>query len=140
MIYKILLNIFNSRLLVTNELLPVLDGKIHPDAEKISLKRLYELYRGTKSHGLVWLQFLSVLNLFFGGNIHNFRDAIAELYQNLTFETLSDRRQPQFEKISNLSSHINLKLQESIISNLNEKDKTTAKNNEKIEEKYNFLE
>ena len=98
LIYKILLNIFNSRLLVTNGLLPVLDGKTYPNAEKISLKRLYELYRGTKSHGLVWLQISSVLNLFFGGNIQNSRDAIAELFQNLTFETLSDRTQPQFEK------------------------------------------
>ena len=43
-----------------------------------------------------------------------------------------------FKKISDLSSHINLKLQESIISNLNDKGKAAAKKIEKIEEKYNF--
>ena len=43
---------------------------------------------------LVSLQFLSTLNLFFGGDIQNSRDMITELYQNLNFETLSSRRQP----------------------------------------------
>ena len=95
------------------------DGETPLDAEKVSLKRLYELYEDIKSHGLVLLQFLFVVNLFFGDDIQNSRDT-TELYQNLTFEMLSGRRQPQFEKISDLASHINLKLQESIISNLND--------------------
>ena len=41
---------------------------------------------------------------------------------------LHGRRQPQFEKISDQASHINLKLQESIISNLGNKDKAPVKN------------
>ena len=100
---------------------------------------MYELYRGTKFQRLVLLQFLSRINLFFGGYIQNSTDVTIELYQNLTFETLRGRRQ-QFEKISDLPSHINLKLQESIISNLNDKNKAAGKSNEKIEEKYSFLE
>ena len=62
---------FNGHLPLTNGLLPVPGGETHPSAEKISLKRLYELYRGTKSHGLVSLKFLSALNLLFGGDIQN---------------------------------------------------------------------
>ena len=62
---------FNGHLPLTNGLLPVPGGETHPSAEKIALKRLYELYRGTKSHGLVWLKFLSTLNLLFGGDIQN---------------------------------------------------------------------
>ena len=65
---------------------------------------------------------------------------MTELYQNLIFETLGGRRKPQFEKILHLSSHINLKLQESIISNLYDKDKTAAKDNEKVDKKYHVLE
>ena len=42
-----------------NRFSPVLNGKTYPGAEKIFLKRLYEIYRFTKSHGLVSLQFLS---------------------------------------------------------------------------------
>ena len=62
---------FNGHLPLINGLLPVPGGETHPSAEKISLKRLYELYRGTKSHGLVSLKFLSALNLLFGGDIQN---------------------------------------------------------------------
>ena len=60
---------FNGRLSLTNGLLPAPDAETYPGAEKISIKRLYELYKGTKSHGLVLLQFLSALNLFLDGNI-----------------------------------------------------------------------
>ena len=35
-------------------------------ADKVSLKRLYQLLRWTKLHGLVWMQFLAALNLFLG--------------------------------------------------------------------------
>ena len=60
---------FNGHLPLTNSLLPVPDGETPLDTEKVSLKRLYELYEDIKSHGLVLLQFLSAVNLFFGGDI-----------------------------------------------------------------------
>ena len=47
---------------------------------------MYDLFKDTKSYGLVSLQFLSALNLFFGGSIGNSKNTITELYQNLTFE------------------------------------------------------
>ena len=69
--------------------LPYMDG--HPDGEKasfisgdkISLKCLYELFSGTKSHGLVLMQFLSVLNLFLCGKDEISKNALTELYYNL---------------------------------------------------------
>ena len=67
---------FDGCLLLTNGLLKVPDSKKPSGAEKISLERLYELYRGTKSNRLVSLQILSALNLFFGGDIQNSRDTI----------------------------------------------------------------
>ena len=49
---------------MTNVLLPVPDAETPPGMEQIPLKRLYDLFEDTKSHGLVFLQFISVLNLF----------------------------------------------------------------------------
>ena len=58
---------FNGRLLLTNSLLPIADGETPDGSEKISLKILYEIFNDTKSHGLISVQFLSALHLFFGG-------------------------------------------------------------------------
>ena len=60
---------FNRGLLLANGLLPVSDGEIPDRSEKISMETLYELFKDTKSHGLVFLQSLLALNLFFGGDI-----------------------------------------------------------------------
>ena len=73
---------FNGRLLLTNGILPVLDGETPTGAEKTSLKKLYELFKDTKSHELVSLQFLSALNLFFGGSIQSSKETITELCQS----------------------------------------------------------
>ena len=82
---------------MTNDLLPLADRETPPGAKKISLKRLYELFKDTKSDGLVSLQFLSPLNLFFGRSIENSQNTITELYQHVTFETLRGVRKIQFE-------------------------------------------
>ena len=58
-----------KRLPLANGLLVVPDGEIPSCSEKISLKFLYEMFKDTKSHGLVLLQFLSALNIFFGWDI-----------------------------------------------------------------------
>ena len=58
---------FKDRLPLTNGLLIVPDGETFEGAEKISLKDFYEMFQGTKSHGLVSLQFLCALDIFFGG-------------------------------------------------------------------------
>ena len=44
---------FNGRLPLTNGLLIVPDGETSEGAEKNSMKDLYEMFQGTKSHGLV---------------------------------------------------------------------------------------
>ena len=55
------------------------DGK-----EKINQKNLYEMFKDTNSHGLVSLQFFGALGIFFGFNISVPKNAIAELYKNLS--------------------------------------------------------
>ena len=55
---------FNGRLPLANGLSVVPDGETPEGSKKISLKDLYEMFQGTKSHGLVSLQFLCTLDIF----------------------------------------------------------------------------
>ena len=80
----------NGRLPLTNGLLVVPDGEAPEGKEKITLKSFYEMFRYTKSHGLVSMQFLGVFGIFFGAGVKESRDAITELYKNLSYATLSD--------------------------------------------------
>ena len=72
---------FNGRLLLTNGLLLVPDGETPERSKKIYMKTLSELFKDTTSHGLVSLQFLLALNLFFGGDIQISKDVITELFK-----------------------------------------------------------
>ena len=54
---------FNGRLPLSNGLLLVPDGETPEVSEKISMKTLYQLFKDTKSHGLVSLQFSSAFYL-----------------------------------------------------------------------------
>ena len=122
-----------------NGLLVVPDGETPPGSEKISLKSLNKMFKDTKFHGLVSLQFLSVLNIFFGVDTKLSKDTITELYKNLSLETLSGQQQIEFEKISDLTSHINIKMTRSMLSNLDRKYKYKAENNEKVKERHEFF-
>ena len=81
-----------QRLPLTNGFFPVPDDKTPEGSEKISIKSLYELFKDTKPYGLLSLQFLSTLNLFFGGDIQTSKNKITELYKNLSFKTLSGKQ------------------------------------------------
>ena len=55
---------FNGRLHLPTDFCRRQMAKHQRDLKKISMRTLYELFKDTKSHGLVSLQFLSVLKLF----------------------------------------------------------------------------
>ena len=130
----------NGCLLLTDGLSPVPVGETTLSADKISLKRLYELFKDTKFHGLVSIQFLSAVYLSFGGSIENSKNTISEHYQNLTFETLSGARQIQFGWILDLVLHITYKLQHSFLLSTEKKDPDTKKYDDSVKEKYDFDE
>ena len=94
----------NGRLPLTNSLLPALDGEAPDGTDKINLKNLYEMFRDKNSHGLVSLQFLDALGIFFGLDTFVPKNAITELYKNLSYETLSGARNFEFNAISDLLS------------------------------------
>ena len=61
---------FKDRLPLTNGLLIIPDGETFEGAEKISLKDFYEMFQGTKSHGLVSLQFYVLWTYFLVGMLY----------------------------------------------------------------------
>ena len=96
-----------GRLPLTNGLLIVPDGDVREGEEKINLKNLSEMFRFTSSHGLVYIQFLGVLGIFFGVGVTETKNAITELYKNLLYSTLSGANESNFNSISELISRLN---------------------------------
>ena len=72
-----------GRLPLTNGLIIVSDGETPEGTGKINLKLLYEMSKDTNSHGLVFIQFLCALEIFFGLHISMSKDAITELCKKL---------------------------------------------------------
>ena len=90
------------------------------------------MFKDTKSHGLVSLQFSLALNIFFGGDISLSKDTITELYKNLSFRALSGGQQVEFKKISDLTAHISFEMKHSILSNIDDQDRATKKSNASV--------
>ena len=55
------------------------------------------MFKDIKSHGLVSIQFLCALAILFGHGIYISipKNALNELYKNLSYETLSGARNPE---------------------------------------------
>ena len=87
------------------------------------------MFKDTKSHRIVSLQFLSALNIFFGGDVKLSKEPITELYKNLSLETPSGQQRIEFEKISDLTANISFKVKHCILSKLEKQDKRNAGNN-----------
>ena len=68
-------------------MLIVPDGEVPIGTEKINSKNLHEMFKDTKSHGLVSLQIIGALGILFGLDISVLKNAITELYKNLSYET-----------------------------------------------------
>ena len=115
------------RLPLTNRLLIVPDGDTPEESRNVSLKLLYEMFKDTKSHGLVFLQFLCALNIFSGRNISLMKNALTEFYYNLSFEMLSGSRDFIFEAISDLTADMSFQVKDSMLLNLKKKVNRTKK-------------
>ena len=79
------------------------------------------------------------MNLFFARDVQLSKDAITELYENLSLRTLSGEQQIWFDKISDLTAHINFKMKHSILANMDNQDKDTKTNNENVKDTYEFF-
>ena len=69
--------------------------------------------------GIVSVQFLAAFNIFLGGDSELSRDAMSELFHNLSWQALTndnDRYQIQFNAISVLVQSINQRLQRQVMN------------------------
>ena len=108
--------------------------------EKINSKQLLEMFKDTSSHGLVSLQFLCALGIFFRIDKSIPKSAITELYKNLSYETLSSARDLYFQAVSDLILEVNFQIKRSTLLNRKRKEEEDNKRNLKIKEECGFFE
>ena len=97
------------------------------------------MFKDTKSHSLVSLQFLYALNIFFGGNISLSKNALTELYYNISFETLIGSRDINFDAISDLTAAMSFQMKHSTPLNLRRKSKQDKKSSNDIKNSHEFF-
>ena len=106
-----------GRLPLSNSLLVVPDGDAPPD-EKLNMKNFYELFKNTNSHGIVSSPFLGLIQYYLEENDQSLtKNAILELYYNLSYMTLSRGRDFRFEAISNLTARLSFLLKHATLGN-----------------------
>ena len=129
----------NGRLPLTNGLLIVPDSEVPEGEEKINLKSLYEIFRYTKSHGLVSLQFLGVLSIFFCAGTRESKNATTELYKNLSYATLSGASDFNFDAFSDLISSLSFSIKKITLANRDRREVEDAKNAKEIIDTTTFV-
>ena len=97
------------------------------------------MFKDTESHGLVSVQFLLALNLFFGRDIQLSKDTVTDLYKSLSLKILSRERQAEFDKMAKLTTHINFNMKYSIVANIDDQGKAIKINNENAKDNYEFF-
>ena len=88
------------------------------------MKQLYDLFKNTGSHGLVFLPFLGLSFYFFESekDIVYVKQATTELYRNLSYMTLSGRRELEFQAVSDLIGQFSFALKLSTVRNIKQKE------------------
>ena len=99
-----------GRLPLSNSLLVVPDRDAPPD-EKRNMKQLYDLFKNIDSHGIVSLPLLGIIQFYLEENDQTLtKNAISELYYNLSYSTLSGARDFKFEGVSDLTARLSILL------------------------------
>ena len=127
----------NGRRPATNELIWISDSEKPKfiSGEKLSIKRLYELFRGSRSYGVVTVQFLATLNLFLAGENNISKNTLTEIYRNLSLQALSKKDgnvDLNFDAITELVTKINIRLRNSIFLNRHNAQKSKCEKKNKM--------
>ena len=125
---------------MTSGLIIVPDGEVPEGEEKKDLESLYEIFRKTRSHGFVSIQFLGVLGIFFGAGVKESRNAITELYKNLLYSTLSRGSDFNFDAISEFIGTLSFSIKKSTLANRDRKEAEDAKKAREIIDTTTFVE
>ena len=82
------------------------------------MRQLYDLFKNTNSHGLVSLPFLGLLQFYLEENDHSLiKNALRELYQNLSYSALSGATDFRFESVSDLTAKLSILLKHETLGN-----------------------
>ena len=130
-----------GRFPLSNELLVVPDGDVPAGVEKTNMKNLYEQFRHIKSHQVVFLQLSGVLSLIFDDkDIKKIKNALTELYRNLSYTTLSGTRNFELNVISELVEWISFLIKGSTLLNRDKQELEDAQKTKEITDKTTFVE
>ena len=95
----------NGRFPTTNEhtFVPRVNLSLEVNREELNIKKLYEKFRGSDSHGIVCSQFLAALFLFFNaGGEETARNFLSEFYGNMTVGALNTDYSFRFDAFTDL--------------------------------------
>ena len=123
---------FTGHLPLSNGLSVIPDGDPHPGEDRVNMKNLCEMFRHTNSHALVSLPFLGLIQYYLEKNDHSLtKNALTELYSNLSYITLSGARDFRFEAVSDLVVELSFLLKQATLKNIKETEKTHIQNKNK---------
>ena len=130
-----------GRFPLSNEPLIVPDGDMPYGEDKINMKNLYGMFQHTKSHGLLSLQFLGVLCLILDiKEIKRKKNALTELYKNLSYATLSGAQNFELDALSELVGRISFLIKGSTLLNRDKHELVEAQKAKEITDKTKFVE
>ena len=92
-----------------------------------------------KSHGLVSIQFLGVLSIFFGIDLTQIKNTITELYKILSYTTLSGANDFGFNEISDLINALSFYITKSTLANRHREEEEDLKKEEEIIDSTTFV-
>ena len=98
------------------------------------------MFRYTKSHGLVSMQFLGVLGIYFCTGVKESKNTISELYKNLSYTTLSGGNNFNFDAISNFIRRLSFSIKKSTLANIDRKEVEDVKKAKEIIDSTTFVE
>ena len=77
--------------------------------DKLSPFEIHEKFNGSEAYGLISVQFLAALNIFFGGNKLNSQNLMSEYLNNLSLQALTiddDKYEIQFFEMENVANEL----------------------------------
>ena len=103
---------------------------------------MYEKFRGSNSHALVATQFICVLNFFLGRKEKTLKNALTELYKNLTVGALTTPEGGGFSFVglTEICGKINIMLNNLIASKKIKERQENEKQENKLKSTYELAE
>ena len=107
------------------------------NGEELNIKKLYEKFRGSDSHGIVCSQFLAALFLFFnGGDEEKARNFLSEFYQNMIVDALSTDHSFQYDTFTDLLITLSFLFQQLAMTQTETVETKDIKTEQQLKQKY----